>query len=37
MVNIIDGAGTLGVFTIKEGIDIASVEKDYELYKYDPK
>ncbi len=36
-VNIIDRAGTLGVFTIKEGIDIASVEKDYELYRYDPK
>ena len=36
-VNVIDRAGTLGVFGIKDGVDAALVEKDYELYKYDPR
>lgn len=32
----VDSAETLGVFLIKKGLDINTIKKDYETYKYNP-
>ena len=34
--DIVDRVDSLGVFSIKKSIDLKSVHKDYEAYKFDP-
>jgi hypothetical protein len=32
----VDRADTIGLFSIKRGVDLDAVQKDYEVYKYEP-